>query len=92
MEKYHPKEDNTLLTLKAAQIDEDEYFAQVVSEDVERILKEVKKAHSNDSENISWMIPQPPSKSILMNFLGQRVAIRSGLRFSARNCDCLMPN
>src|SRR5699024_12445060 len=28
MEKYHPKEDNTLLTLKAAQIDEDEYFAR----------------------------------------------------------------
>ena len=39
LEKYHPKEDNTLLTLKAAQIDEDEYFARVVSEDVERILR-----------------------------------------------------
>lgn len=48
IEKYHPKEDNTLLTLKAAQIDEDEYFAQVVSEDVERILKELKEAHSRD--------------------------------------------
>lgn len=48
MEKYHPKEDNTLLTLKAAQIDEDEYFARVVSEDVERILKELKEAHSRD--------------------------------------------
>lgn len=48
IEKYHPKEDNTLLTLKAAQIDEDEYFARVVSEDVERILKELKEAHSRD--------------------------------------------
>lgn len=48
MEKYHPKEDNTLLTLKAAQIDEDEYFARVVSEDVERILKELKEAHSRN--------------------------------------------
>lgn len=48
IEKYHPKEDNTLLTLKAAQIDEDEYFAQVVSEDVERILKELKEAHSRN--------------------------------------------
>ena len=46
LEKYHPKEDNTLLTLKAAQIDEDEYFARVVSDDVERILKELKQAHS----------------------------------------------
>ena len=48
IEKYHPKEDNTLLTLKAAQIDEDEYFARVVSEDVERILKELKEAHSRN--------------------------------------------
>lgn len=48
IEKYHPKEDNTLLTLKAAQIDEDEYFARVVSEDVEHILKELKEAHSRD--------------------------------------------
>lgn len=48
LEKYHPKEDNTLLTLKAAQIDEDEYFARVVSDDIERILKELKKAHSGD--------------------------------------------
>ena len=30
IEKYDPKEDNTLRTLKAAQIDEDEYFARVV--------------------------------------------------------------
>ena len=48
IEKYHPKEDNTLLTLKAAQIDEDEYFARVVSEDVEHILKELNEAHSRD--------------------------------------------
>ena len=48
LEKYHPKEDNTLLTLKAAQIDEDDYFARVVSDDVERILKDLKQAHSGD--------------------------------------------
>ena len=48
LEKYHPKEDNTLLTLKAAQIDEDEYFARVVSDDVERILQDLKQAHSGD--------------------------------------------
>ena len=51
LEKYHPKEDNTLLTLKAAQIDEDEYFAQVVSDDIERILKELKEAHSGDQRS-----------------------------------------
>lgn len=48
LEKYHSKEDNTLLTLKAAQIDEDEYFARVVNDNVERILKELKQAHSGE--------------------------------------------
>ena len=36
------------MTLKAAQIDEDEYFARMVSDDVERILKELKQARSGD--------------------------------------------
>ena len=53
LEKYHPKEDNTLLTLKAAQIDEDEYFARVVNDDMERILKELKQAHSNDQGSVA---------------------------------------
>ena len=53
LEKYHPKEDNTLLTLKAAQIDEDEYFARVVSDDVERILRDLKQTHSKDAGSIS---------------------------------------
>ena len=48
IEKYDPKEDNTLRTLKAAQIDEDEYFARVVSNDVERILIDLKQQHSKD--------------------------------------------
>lgn len=70
IEKYHPKEDNTLLTLKAAQIDEDEYFARVVSEDVERILKELKKAHSNESENISLDDPAASLKEYLDELSG----------------------
>ena len=36
------------MTLKAAQIDEDEYFARMVIDDVERILKELKQARSGD--------------------------------------------
>lgn len=53
LEKYHPKQDNTLLTLKAAQIDEDEYFARVVSDDVECILKGLKQAHSKDQGSVT---------------------------------------
>ena len=51
MEKYDPKEDNTLRTLKAAQIDEDEYFARVVSNDVEQILTDLKQQHSKDTSS-----------------------------------------
>ena len=53
VEKYDPKEDNTLRTLKAAQIDEDEYFARVVSNNVERILIDLKQQHSKDTSSAS---------------------------------------
>ena len=51
MEKYDPKEDNTLRTLKAAQINEDEYFARIVSNDVEQILTDIKQRHSKDASS-----------------------------------------
>ena len=53
IEKYDPKEDNTLRTLKAAQIDEDKYFVQVITDDVERILRELKQTHRKDSTSAS---------------------------------------
>ena len=53
IEKYDPKEDNALRTLKAAQIDEDEYFARVVSNNVERILIDLKQHHSKDTSSAS---------------------------------------
>ena len=57
VEKYDPKEDNTLRALKAAQIDEDEYFARVVSNDVERILTDLKQQHSKDMSSASVESP-----------------------------------
>ena len=51
IEKYDPKEDNTLRTLKAAQIDEDEYFARIESNDVERSLIDLKQQHSKDTSS-----------------------------------------
>ena len=57
IEKYDPKEDNTLRTLKAAQIDEDEYFARIVSNDVEQILTDIKQRHSKDASSASVEFP-----------------------------------
>ena len=61
IERYTPKEDNTLLTLKAAQIDEDEYFARVVDDDVESILRDLKQRHSGDKSSA-------PAESSLAEF------------------------
>ncbi len=49
LEKYDPEEDNNLRTLKAAQLQEDKYFAQVISNDVEKIITDLKEAHKDDS-------------------------------------------
>ena len=63
VEKYDPKEDNTLLTLKAAQINEDEYFARVVNDDMESILRDLKQQHSGDKSSA-------PAESPLAGFRG----------------------
>ena len=63
IERYAPKGDNTLLTLKAAQIDEDEYFARVVDNDVESILRDLKQRHSGDKSSA-------PAESPLAGFRG----------------------
>ena len=61
IERYAPKEDNTLLTLKVAQINEDEYFARVVDDDVESILRDLKQRHSGDKSSA-------PAESSLAGF------------------------
>ena len=65
VEKYDPKEDNTLRTLKAAQIDEDEYFARVVSNNVEQILIDLKQQHSKDTSSASADSPVAAFKESL---------------------------
>ena len=48
-EKYHPDADDlTMRTLKAAQINEDEYFGRVLYDELAGILKEIKAAHRTD--------------------------------------------
>ena len=65
IEKYDPKEDNTLRTLKAAQIDDDKYFAQVITDDVERILIDLKQQHSKDTSSASVEAPLAEFKKSL---------------------------
>lgn len=65
VEKYDPKEDNTLRTLKAAQIDENEYFVRVVSNDVERILIDLKQQHFKDTSSASVEAPLAEFKKSL---------------------------
>lgn len=49
-EKYQPGgEDTHIRLLKAAHIDEDTYFQNVVRSDMDSIIKDIKEAHKNDS-------------------------------------------
>ena len=47
--RYHADtEDLTMRTLKAAQIDEDEYFGRILYDELAAILKQIKAAHGTD--------------------------------------------
>ncbi len=48
--KYNPGEDDPhLRVLDAARIDENEYFCQMVNEDIDGIIRDIRAAHKNDS-------------------------------------------
>ena len=47
--RYHADtEDLTMRTLKAAQINEDEYFGRILYDELAAILKQIKAAHGTD--------------------------------------------
>ena len=51
IDRYQPGEDDPhLLVLRAAHLDEDEYFSQLVSEDLRRVIQNIRAAHKGDSE------------------------------------------
>lgn len=50
MEKYHPGEnDPHIRLLKAAHIEEDTYFDQMVHRDIDGIIRDIRQAHKKDS-------------------------------------------
>lgn len=50
MEKYHPGEnDPTISVLKAAHIEEDIYFRNIVNGDMDGIIRDIRKIHKGDS-------------------------------------------
>ena len=51
--------------MKAAQINEDEYFARIVSNDVEQILTDIKQRHSKDVSSASADSPVAAFKESL---------------------------
>ena len=52
IDRYQPGEDDPhLRVLRAAHLDEDEYFSQLVSEDLRRVIQDIRTAHKGDSES-----------------------------------------
>ena len=51
IDRYRPGEDDPhLRVLRAAHLDEDEYFSQLVSEDLRRVIQDIRAAHKGDRE------------------------------------------
>lgn len=51
LERYRPGEaDPYLRILSAAHMDEDEYFSQLVSDDLIRLIRDIRSAHKKDSD------------------------------------------
>lgn len=51
LQKYQPeKEDLYLQTLKAAHINEDDYFSHMVQDDIAEIILDLREIHKNDTE------------------------------------------
>lgn len=52
IDRYQPGEDDPhLRVLRAAHLDEDEYFSQLVSEDLRRVIQDIRAAQKGDSES-----------------------------------------
>lgn len=52
IERYRPGEDDPhLKVLQAAHISDDEYFNQVVRDDLNLIIRDIREAHKKDSES-----------------------------------------
>ena len=52
IDRYQPGEDDPhLRVLRAAHLDEGEYFSQLVSEDLRRVIQDIRAAHKGDSES-----------------------------------------
>ena len=66
VERYNPSEnDSTLRIMKAAYVEEDEYFSHVVNDDIDRIIYDLRQSHKHDSTSA----PETSSVDILKDTL-----------------------
>ena len=62
IQKYNPGDDDPhMRIMNAANIDEDEYFRNMIHGDVDGIIKDIREAHKNDTESA-------PDTTPIMNF------------------------
>lgn len=66
IKKYNPSENDLhVRTLNAAKIDEDEYFQLRVHDDINRIIRDIREAHKEDSASGSESDPLEEMKKII---------------------------
>ena len=63
MEKHNPGENDLYMrTLELAQIDEDEYFSQIVYNDLAGIIRDIREAHKKDSTTADAVNPSDTAR------------------------------
>ena len=66
MDKHNPGENDLYMrTLELAQIDEDEYFSQVVHDDLDKIIADIREAHKKDSTTADAFNPSDTTRQEL---------------------------
>ena len=75
--KHNPdKDDPTLRVLEAAHINDDEYFSHLVNEDIDRIIRDLRKKHKKDSTSapeVSVVKQMKKDLDEVANFKGSRL-------------------
>lgn len=77
IDKHNPdKDDPTLRVLEAAHIHDDEYFSHLVNEDIDRIIRDLRDKHREDSTSAPEVsVAQQMKKDLdeVANFKGSRL-------------------
>lgn len=88
IERYRPGEDDPhLKVLQAAHISDDEYFSQMVRDDLNLIIRDIREAHKKDSESApqTTVADELKKKIWKRSKISRAAGMKSSLSFTANS-------